>query len=427
MFQFTAKFLQVAESNFNGFSVMSLDEFVEQEDDSLHIAAVAEEEEEEEETKPKKDSKPEKKDDSEFGLGAKTRPMEDEEMQEYAHRILHRDKSKGTPRKQKYDIHDMTRDKYNLPYLHGSNIPIINDSGKEYDLAALKIQIMKRPDKILKQNEKMQHSGGKAEQFYNVGLPALKGLAVNEKTGKFVVVDTCPGSGLCKTYCYAMKGKYVQFGQTSMNLSRVLNFLLNNPEKFKSRLKAEIGLALADADEGTQVVVRWHDAGDFFSPQYMNMAFDIARAFPEVKFYAYTKVGDVVNAKKPSNFLISFSEDAQPREVKKVDLTQIKQSRTVPQKMFWDLIVTKGAHTVKDEEGRVQFKSEKAWDEFKDRLVATYKIPKKTILFYNQYMVMSEDEELGTTPNYWNVVVPPGGGDNSSNDPLVGGTYLMWH
>ena len=159
----------------------------------------------------------------------------------------------------------------------------------------------------------------------------------------------------------------------------------------------------------------------------MNMAFDIARSFPEVKFYAYTKMADVVNAKKPDNFIISFSEDAQPREVQKVDLTQIKQSRTVPQKMFWDLIVTKGAHTVKDAEGRVQFKSMEAWDEFKNRLVATYKIPKQTILFYSQYIEMGEQGKLGSVPNYWNVVVPPGGGDNSSNDALVGGTYLMWH
>jgi hypothetical protein len=428
MFTFTAKYLleKTAAENPFGFSVMSLEDFVEQ--GSTHTAAEDDEPEKDEKAEKTK-SKPKAKGTpvEEFGLGAKTRPMEDEEMQEYAGRIMENRDEQGRKKKQKYDIHDMSRDKYNLPFVHGSNIPIMNEGGNEYDLAALKIQIMKRPDKLLKKNEKMQHSSGKTEQFYNIGLPALKGLVVNEKTGKFVIVDTCPGSGLCKTYCYAMKGKYVQFGQTSMGLSRVLNFLVNNPEKFKSRLKAEIALAVTGAVEGTQVVVRWHDAGDFFSPQYLNMAFDVARAFPEVKFYAYTKMGDVVNAEKPANFLISFSEDAQPREVKKVDLTQIKQSRTVPQKMFWDLIVTKGPHTVKDEQGRVQFKSAKAWDEFKDRLVATYKIPKHTILFYNQYMAMSDAGKLGSTPNYWNVVVPPGGGDNSSADVLVGGTYLMWH
>jgi hypothetical protein len=432
MFTFTAKYLRnkTAAENLFGFSVISLEEFIQQ-GGSPRTAAEDDEPQKNKDDKPKKDNKPEKKepkkkdDDQEFGFGAKVRPMTDEEMQDYAGRIME-NKSKAKKDKN-YNIHDMTRDKYNLPYVHSGNIPIVDNTGKEYDLGRLKAQIMQRPDKLLKQNEKMQHSGGKTEQYYNIGLPALKGLAVNEKTGQFVVVDTCPGSGLCKTYCYAMRGKYIQFKNTSMNLSRVLNFLLNHPDKFKARLKAEIGLAVADADEDTQVVVRWHDAGDFFSPQYLSMAFDIARTFPEVKFYAYTKVGDVANAKKPANFIISFSEDAQPREIKKVDLTQIKQSRTVPQKMFWDLIVTQGPHTVKDAEGRVQFKDAKARNEFKNRLVATYKIPKDTILFYDQYMKMGNDGKLGNTPYYWNVVVPPGAGDNPSADALVGGTYLMWH
>ena len=72
-------------------------------------------------------------------------------------------------------------------------------------------------------------------------------------------------------------------------------------------------------------------------------------SFPDVQFYAYTKVADVANASKPSNFIINFSEGALPSENKKVDLTQIKKSVIVPQKMFWDLIVTKGAHTVKNQ------------------------------------------------------------------------------
>ena len=40
---------------------------------------------------------------------------------------------------------------------------------------------------------------------------------------------------------------------------------------------------------------------------------------------------------------------------------------------------------------------------------------------------MKEDDELGDEPMHWNVVVPPGGGDNSANDNLVLGSYLMFH
>ena len=116
-------------------------------------------------------------------------------------------------------------------------------------------------------------------------------------------------------------------------------------------------------------------------------------------------------------------------------VTRIKQagesslngfSITVPQKRFWDLIVTKGAHTVKNEQGQVQFKSKAAWDEFKDRLVEDYKIKKDSILFYNEYMKKKRDGELGDKPK-WNVVVPPGGGDDAANDRAVIGAYLMWH
>lgn len=427
-----AKVKQADESSLNGFSIMSLDDFVssaEPEEKFAASPAVAPE---------VKRDKPATKE-QEFGLGSKHRELSDEEMREYMERVENRSDyeknkkdNKGKGRKTEEEKAEEERvkserqhDKYTLPILHRGNIHIVDDAGEEYDLDHLKNDIMKRPDHLLKKNEKMQHSGI-TKQYYNIGLAALKGLAVNEKTGKFVVVDTCPGAGICKTYCYAMRGNYVRMPATSLNQSKILNFLVNSPDKFKSMLKAEIALAEAKADEGTKVVIRWHDAGDFFSPQYMNLAFDVARAFPDVEFYAYTKVGDVANAKKPDNFIINFSEGALPNETKKVDLTQIKSSITVPQKRFWDLIITQGAHTVKNKAGQVEFKNKKAWDEFKDRLVEDYKIKKDTILFYNEYMKKKQDGELGDKQK-WNVVVPPGGGDDAANDPLVVGSYLMWH
>src|SRR5271157_5933563 len=303
---------QADESSLNGFSIMSLDDFVKQ--GASRVAAESGEENGEEiqrdepatAEKPKTDDKQKE----EFGLGSKYRELPEKEMREYMDRI----------KKKERDPHD----KFNYPYIHGSNIHIVDDGGKEYDLDDLKKQITVRPSSLLRKNEKMQHSDGTTEQFYNVGLPALKGLVVNEKTGKFVIVDTCPGAGACKTYCYAMRGSYVQFGAASMSQAKVLNFLVNHPDKFAARLKAEIGLAISDVDEETKVIVRWHDAGDFFSPQYLKMAFDVARAFPDVQFYAYTKLADVAKSKKPDNFIFNWSEGALPSETKKVDLTQIK-------------------------------------------------------------------------------------------------------
>jgi hypothetical protein len=454
MFNFTAKFLRTAapdapetesldspSSSFeslNGFSVQSLDSFVKS--GSVKIADDKDKKKKDDkdkkedtskskdkpkadkktEDKPKADKKDEPKEepkpenDQEFGLGSKYRNLSEEEMQDYAGRIKTKNKDKLDP--------------YTMPYVHHNNIKVVDGAGNGYDLESLKTNITKRPSTLLRQNEKMQHSDGSATQYYNVGLPALKGLAVNEKTGEFVVVDTCPGSGSCKTFCYAMKGSYVMFAPTSMLQTQTLNFLLNDPKGFEERLKAEISKAIAkNSKKNIEVVIRWHDAGDFFSPQYTALAFNVARAFPENDFYAYTKIAAVAKSEKPANFIINFSEGALPSENKQVEMTKIKHSVVVPKDMFYDL-VPRGTNGVPaKQDGQVQFRDKAAWDEFKDRLVAKYHIKKDSILSFNQYIKMKSDGILGETPHKWNVVVPPGGGDNSANDTLVLGSYLMFH
>ena len=119
-----------------------------------------------------------------FGLGASYRAVPDDEMQAFLDRTKNKEKTK--------------RDKYDYPYVHASSIQIKNEEGREYDLDSLRKEIMTRPASILGQNAKMQHSETGTEAIFDIGLPALKGLAVNEKTGQFVVVDTCPGAGACK-------------------------------------------------------------------------------------------------------------------------------------------------------------------------------------------------------------------------------------
>ena len=274
-------------------------------------------------------------------------------------------------------------------------------------------------------NEKMQHSDGTSSIFFNVGLPALKGLAVDEKTGDFVIVDTCPGAGVCKTFCYAMKGGYVQWSAASLGTTRVLNFLLNDPDGFKNMLSNELTDAERKyAKKGTKVVVRWHDAGDFFSPEYMEVAFDVARRFPGILFYAYTKIAAVAHASnKPENFTFNFSEGAQPSQQKMVDFATTKHSRVVPKDLFYDLIARQGNTLTKDALGRMQFKSPEALDEFKHRLAHKYAISDiSTIITYDEMMKIP----LGTTP-HWNVLVWSGHGDDSATRRDVLGTYLLIH
>ena len=344
-----------------------------------------------------------------FGLGATTRTASDDEMQAYAQRIKDKEKTKTDP--------------YKMPYVHGSNIAVVNQEGKKYDLDALRAAITERPTKILKQNEKMQHSDGSSSIFFNVGLPALKGLAVNEQTGEFVIVDTCPGAGACKTFCYAMKGSYVMFKAVSMNQTRMLNFLLNDPEGFADEMSSELRSAQRKfAKDGTKVIVRWHDAGDFFSAQYLALAYKIARSFPNVDFYAYTKLADVASGDKPDNFKMNFSGGAKGSEEKQINFQKVKHSRVVPKDMFFDLISRKGNNLIKDAKGRMQFASQENLDTFKQRLAQQYKIDRNSIITYDQ-MMATKDSGKPT----WNVIVMPGDGDDSANRNDVLGSYLLFH
>lgn len=355
----------------------------------------------------------------EFGLGARIRNASDDEMKAYMQRV--KDKKEIRQAGEKNTDKETKKDKYKMPFLHPSNIKIKDENGKDFDLDALRADIMQRPNKITTQNQKMQHSDGTSSVFLNVGLPALKGLAVNEKTGDFVIVDTCPGAGACQTFCYAMKGSYVMFKAVSMNQTRLLNYLLNDPDGFAAEMDAEIRLAQAK-NRGTQLKVRWHDAGDFFSQEYLDVAYKIARANPKVLFYAYTKMSGIAAGEKPENFLMNFSGGAKPQQQKGVDFEKTKHSRVVPNSMFWDLIVKKGSKPVKDAKGRMHFASQENLNTFKQRIGNTFHVDPKSVLTYDEMMSTKDSGE----PK-WNVIVMPGDGDDSAARKDVIGTYLLFH
>jgi len=343
-------------------------------------------------------------------LGATTRTMTPDEMQDYLGKTADGKKTK--------------LDKYTMPYVHRGNIEIKDESDRKFDLDKLKAAIITRPTKLLKQNEKITHSGGETAQYFNIGLPALKGLAVNEKTGDFIVVDTCPGAGACKVYCYAKKGGYVQWKASSMSQTKVLNFLLNDPQGFKAKLESEIQTEVDKfAKKGAKVVIRWHDAGDFFSPDYVDLAYSVARKFPQVDFYAYTKMAGVATGNKPNNFKMNFSMGATPDQEKQIQPKSTKHSTVVPKPMFTDLILKDdGGKLIKDKDGKIQFKSPEAIDVLKDKLSAKYGVPKDSIITYDEMKVIPAGKE----PK-WNVIVKPGDGDESANRTDVVGTWLLIH
>ena len=347
----------------------------------------------------------------EFGLGSYHSVVDDEVIQDYL-----RKRAAGTLSKS---------ERYKMPYIHKSNVKIVDEQNNLYDMNALKDLIKQRPSKLLKQNEKVSHSGGVDTQYFNIGLPALTALAVNEKTNDFVIVNTCPGAGMCKVFCYARKGGYVQWKSSSLSQTKIVNYLLNDPEGFKNQLIAEISKQKTNkGKKGVQVAIRWHDSGDFFSNQYLNLAYDIAKRFPEIQFYAYTKMASVAGSDKPSNFIINFSSGATPEQEGQVDLSITKHSKVVDLSIFEDLVRRNAENKLEYIPGKI--------DELKKRIADKYKIDKGTILTYDEWKAKPRKIPLagvGETvkPGPWNVIVKPGDGDESANSLDVIGTYLLMH
>ena len=355
--------------------------------------------------------------DEEIKLNAPHRKIDRKELHGYVDRI-----KTGTKTK---------KDKL-APIIHASNIKAItksDDPNDVWDLDDLADQITTRPRMLLGTNAKMEKSKTEGEIIYDLTLPALSGIVVDEGTGDFVEITTCPGAGACQLFCYARKGGYVMFPASSMSAAQALNFLVNDPKGYSDMVNKEIHAIKRKTDKaGIQLVVRWHDAGDFFSKDYLDLAFDVARSNPDVQFYAYTKMGDVATADTPNNFIINFSSGSKRREEKKVEFHRdatkqsVKQGVTVPKDMFFDLIAREGNKLIKDAKGRTQFKSADALEMFKDRLATTYKVDPNTIITYDQML----DTPIGDKP-HWNVIVQPGAGDRAANRRDVINSFLMYH
>jgi hypothetical protein len=371
-------------------------------------------------------------------LPASSREFGGDEFQDYMKRIV------GTPDKdkagnvkldkkgnEKYVSGKTKTDRYKMPYIHRSSVvEYVGPDGQSYSEDKIKQALGQRPKALLKQNEKMKHSNGELEQFFNVGFAALTGIALDEDTNKLIIVNTCPGAGSCKVDCFAMKGGKVQFKAAWLSDGRILTYLLNDPDGFFSQLSAEISKEEKLGQKGGYTVtIRWHDAGDFFSPEYLDLALKMAANHPDTKFYAYTKMAGAALGNKPPNFIINWSEGAntgQEKQVKAKDasLSSTKNSRIVPDDLFQDLLVKdEKKNLVKGSSGQWQVQPDKL-PELKNRLAKEYGLSANSILDYNEYMAKRKSIPAGMK---YNVIVAPGEGDISANDPNIISTLLLKH
>lgn len=303
-----------------------------------------------------------------------------------------------------------------MPSVHKSSVPIIDDNNEIiYDLDALAATITARPETILKVNAKMQKAGLNTVTMANLGIPAISGLVVDEKSKEFKIVNTCPGAGECKAYCYATRGGYVQYSATFESQAKTLNFWYNDPEGFKQQVIKEVKELIKP---GTKTYIRWHDSGDFFDNAYLNLAFDVARAVPEANFYAYTKIAGVATSDMPENFVINFSQGAKPKETKQINLKDTKHSVVVPAEMFKDKETTGiGLDALKARDPEAQQKMKEAISE-------KYGVDLDTILTYDEMLNTPEEKDKP----YYNVMIVPGlDGDLAAARKDVLGSYLLYH
>lgn len=284
-----------------------------------------------------------------------------------------------------------------------------------------------RHQELLSINGKMAKTADGTAMFYNIGLPAIQGVVFDLSTKQFYYVVTCPGAGTCKNACFAIHGNYIQYDASWIKETRILNFLINYPQEFEAQLKADIITeCLSRKNAGIKIILRWHDAGDFFAKLYMEIAIRITAQLNEEGYdftsYAYSKMADFINMPKPDNFITSWSEGAAKSQQAKMKDYQGKRAHIIPFSMFNDIFVKERNHFTKDADNQYIFKDPQSPQILKDRIAAKYNIDPATLLY---------DNELGRVPSNrqfkYNAIVIPGQTDWPAVRKDVQHIFLLQH
>lgn len=152
-----------------------------------------------------------------------------------------------------------------------------------------------RPTRLLTQNGELRREG-----IWNWTIPAWAGRLPDGRT-----YNTCPSAGVCAKACYARAGAY-RFSNVLARHQQNLMYVLDDLDGWREQMTAEVAHRRHQGGW-----VRIHDAGDFFSDDYLAAWLQIARDTPGVRFYCYTKEIDrfrrLVEPDPPPNFLWVFS------------------------------------------------------------------------------------------------------------------------
>ena len=308
---------------------------------------------------------------------------------------------------------------------------VINKEGG-LDVEKFKNLITELPKVIFDKNPKMEKSDkGKSQFTVNTGLPAISGIVYDKSDGEFKHINTCPGAGSCQLVCYARKGFYGMNDGKILKLIRRLNLLWNDPEEYYHMIMDELEpIAVKLKRQGRrsgevdQLVIRWNDAGDFFSETYFNIAKKVTEDLLgdgyDVKSYAYTKQAKFVNL-AGDKFIMNFSKGSAPKQLKQVDLEKVKYSDIVPKDLFKQVFNWKGPHAVKDENGLPTF-VDGGKEKLKQIISKEYDVPLKRLKY--QFELPNEE---GDKFQYDVIVLPTGDSDIGAQRNDVQKTFLLVH
>jgi len=151
---------------------------------------------------------------------------------------------------------------------------------------------------LLTQNSKLKKtSKSLGLRVFNFGIPAYKSAS-----GKL----TCPMADECVKFCYAKKGAYIW---SNVQPAFEKRYQLSKTDDFIEAMNKEIKRKKPD-------YVRVHDSGDYYSKAYLQKWIQIAIHNPDVKFYSYTNMVDMIlNTSLPSNYDIIFSDSGKQKHL----------------------------------------------------------------------------------------------------------------
>ena len=151
---------------------------------------------------------------------------------------------------------------------------------------------------LLTQNSKLKKTSKALNlRVFNFGIPAYKSAS-----GKL----TCPMADECVKFCYAKKGAYIW---SNVQPAFEKRYQLSKTLEFIDAMNSEIKKKRPD-------YVRVHDSGDYYSRSYLAKWITIANQNPDVRFYSYTNMIDMIlKTNLPDNYDIIFSDSGKQKHL----------------------------------------------------------------------------------------------------------------